>query len=149
MLYVAMTDAVIGCWDSKYHYNSWRPVTAIPAADTDDNPATEADAAWTPLANTPPHPEYPAAHGCAAGAVAEALNAFYGTKKLRMTLTSTVAGSVPHVFKSTDDLVKEIIAARVYGGMHFPTSVRHGAELGRNVGKWTAKNYFRRLRHQD
>jgi hypothetical protein len=149
MLYIASADAIIGCWDSKYHYNFWRPVTAIPAADTDENPATEADPAWAPLANTPPHPEYPAAHGCFSGAVAEALNAFFGTHKLRMTFTSTVAGSVPHVFNRTDDLVREIIAARVYGGMHYPTSGRHGAELGRNVGRWTAKNYFRPVRRKD
>lgn len=146
MLYVAMADSGIGCWDSKYYYNSWRPVTAIPAADTDDNPATVADAAWMPLANTPPHPEYPAAHGCAAGAVAEAITAFFGTSKVRMTFTSTVPGSVPHVFNRTDELPKEIINARVYGGMHFPTAGHHGVELGKRVSKWMVKNYFRPVR---
>jgi hypothetical protein len=149
ILYVALADSGIACWDSKYYFNSWRPVTAIPAADTDGNSATGPDAAWTPLANTPGHPEYPAAHGCSAGSVAEALNAFYGTKDVRMTFTSTVAGSVPHVYECTDDLVNEIIAARVYGGMHFPTSVHHGAELGRNAGKWMAKNYFRPLHRKN
>lgn len=148
MMHVALADSLIGCWDSKYYYNSWRPVTAIPAADTDDNPATVADAAWMPLANTPPHPEYPAAHGCAAGAVAEALTAFFGTSKVRMTFTSTVPGSVPHVFDRPDELAKEIIDARVYGGMHFPTSGRHGAELGKRVSKWMVKNYFRPVRRE-
>jgi hypothetical protein len=142
LVHVALADSLIGCWDSKYYYNFWRPVTAIAAADTDDNPATEADAAWLPLATTPPHPEYPAAHGCGAGAVVEALNGFFGTKKVTMTFTSTVVGTVPHVFNSTDELSDEIMAARVYGGMHFPTSARHGVELGRNVGKWTVKHYF-------
>jgi hypothetical protein len=146
MMHVALADSLIGCWDSKYYYNSWRPVTAIAAADTDGNPATVADAAWMPLATTPPHPEYPAAHGCAAGAIAEAITAFFGTSKVRMTFTSTVTGSVPHVLTRTDELPKEIIDARVYGGMHFPTSGHHGVELGKRVSKWMVKNYFRPVR---
>jgi len=143
LVHVALADSLIGCWDSKYYYNFWRPVTAIVGADNDGNPATDADAAWLPLATTPPHPEYPAAHGCGAGAVTEALNGFFGTNELRMTFTSTVAGTLPHVFNSTKELRDEIMAARVYGGMHFPTSARHGVELGRNVGKWTVKHCFR------
>lgn len=142
LVHVALADSLIACWDSKYYYNFWRPVTAIPAADTDGNPATEADAAWIPLATTPPHPEYPAAHGCGAGAVVEALNGFFGTNKVKMTFTSTVVGTVPHVFNRTQQLSDEIMAARVYGGMHFPTSARHGVELGRKVGRWTVKHYF-------
>jgi hypothetical protein len=148
MMYVAEADAVIACWDSKYYYNFWRPVTAIAAADTDGNPATVADAAWLPLANTPPHPEYPSAHGCSFGAVTEAINAFFGTHKVKMTFTSTVPGSVPHVFDRTDELTEEVIAARVYGGMHFPTAGRHGIEMGKRVGKWMVKNYFRPVRHK-
>ena len=76
-VFVTEADAMIACWDSKYYFNFWRPVTAIPAADTDDNPATEADAAWTPLAGTPGHPEYPAGHGCVSTAYAEALRHFF------------------------------------------------------------------------
>jgi hypothetical protein len=148
MMYVAQADAGIACWDSKYYYNFWRPVTAIAAADTDDNPATVADAAWTPLANTPPHPEYPSAHGCGLGAVTEAINAFFGTRKVKMTFTSTVPGSVPHVFDRTDELTREVIDARVYGGMHFPTAGRHGIEMGKKVGKWMVKHYFRPLRRK-
>jgi hypothetical protein len=148
MMYVAQADAVIACWDSKYYFNFWRPVTAIAAADTDDNPATVADAAWTPLANTPPHPEYPSAHGCSLGAVTETINAFFGTHKVKMTFTSTVQGSVPHVFDRTDELTQEVIDARVYGGMHFPTAGRHGIEMGKKVGKWTVKNYFRPVRRK-
>lgn len=142
MLYVAFADSSIACWDSKYYFNFWRPVTAITAAATDDNPATQADAAWVPLANTPPHPEYPAAHGCVAGAVAETLRQFFGTKHLDMIFTSTVPGSIPHTYEKTDDLVEEVQVARIYGGMHFPTSTVHGAIVGRQVGRYIAKNYF-------
>lgn len=146
MLYVGFADSTIACWDSKYYFNSWRPITAIAAAGSDDNPATDADATWVPLANTPPHPEYPAAHGCVAGTIAEVLRHFFGTKHVKMLFTSTVPGSVPHAYDSTDDLVEEVKAARVYGGMHFPTSTVHGAVLGRQVGRWVAKNYFQRVK---
>jgi hypothetical protein len=147
MLYVAFADSSIACWDSKYYFNAWRPVTAIAAAASDDNPATEADAAWVPLANTPPHPEYPAAHGCVAGAVAETMRQFLGTKHIDTIFTSTVPGSVPHFYRTTDDLVKEIQVARVYGGMHFPSSTVHGAILGRQVGRYIAKHYFQPVKH--
>ena len=56
---VAMADAAIGCWDAKYTYVCWRPITAITLADTDGNPATTVDASWAPLFATPAHPEYP------------------------------------------------------------------------------------------
>ena len=146
MVVIAWGDASQACFDSKYYYNFWRPSTAITAADTDNNPETTVDPAWMPLVPTPPHPEYPAAHGCAAGATAETLRRFFGTKHLMMTFTSTVAGTIPHTYHTTDDLVDEIIAARVYGGMHYQTSVIHGAELGRKVAKYMADNYFRPLR---
>jgi hypothetical protein len=147
LLFVGINDATQACFDSKYYYDFWRPVTAIAAADTDDNPATEADPSWTPLAVTPPHPEYPAAHGCVAGVVAETLNRFFGSRQLKLTFTSTVPGSVPHVYFGTDDLVEEIIVARVYGGMHYPTSVIHGATLGRAVAKWIDNNSFQPIRN--
>lgn len=139
---VTYADVTIAGWDSKYHYNFWRPVTAIRAADTDDNPATEADANWTPLAVTPAHPEYPAAHGFATAAFAEVLRRFFGTKNVTMTFTSTVTGTA-RTYANTDGLIKDVIEARIYGGMHFRTSIVHGTVLGKRVGKWIAKHYFR------
>ncbi len=73
LLNLAMVDADIACWDSKYTYRFWRPVTAIPLADTDGNDETEADPAWTPLRPTPLHPEYPSAHSCVSNAAARVL----------------------------------------------------------------------------
>jgi hypothetical protein len=142
LLVIGQGDAVQACFDSKYYFNFWRPQTAVPAADLDDNPATDADPAWSPLAPTPPHPEYPAAHACVAGLTAEILEHFFGKKHFVMTFTSTVPGSVPHTFHSTHDLVEEIIMARVYGGMHFATSGVHGVVLGRKVGQWITSRYF-------
>jgi hypothetical protein len=142
-VFTTEADAMIACWDSKYHFNFWRPVTAITTTLDDGNSATTQDAAWTPLATTPPHPEYPAGHGCVSTGYAEALRHFFGTPHMKVTLTSTVAGSVPHVFYNTNDMVEEIVFARVAGGMHFQTSVEHGATIGRKVGRLVARNHFR------
>ena len=141
MLYLSIADSLIAGWDAKYYYHFWRPVTAIRAGQTDGNEATDADPNWLPLAPTPGHPEYPAAHGCLTAAYAEALAAFFGTKKVEITLSSTVTNSA-RAFDNTDEIVKEIIDARVFGGMHYRTSGRDGANIGKKVTRWMTKYYF-------
>jgi hypothetical protein len=137
MANTAILDAQIACWEAKFHYNFWRPVTAIRAGDTDGSPATAPDALWIGLAITPAHPEYPAAHGCWTSATARIVELFNGTNVVHFVLDSTVTGTT-HVFESTDDLRAEIINARVYGGMHFRNSVEVGATLGEHVADWVA-----------
>ena len=66
---------------------------------------------------------------------------------MKVTLTSTVAGSVPHVFRNTNEMVDEIILARVFGGMHFQTSIEHGATIGKKVGRLVARNHFKPVKH--
>jgi hypothetical protein len=144
MANTAILDSQIACWDAKFHYNFWRPVTAIRAGDTDGNPATNPDPAWIGLAVTPAHPEYPAAHGCWTSATATILEDFNGTKAVDFVLDSTVTGTT-HVFENTDDLRTEIINARVYGGMHYRNSVEVGARIGEQVADWVAY-LFRRKR---
>jgi hypothetical protein len=141
ILWVVQADALITCFESKYYYDFWRPQSAIPLADSDGNPATVADPGWKPFVPTPNHPEYPAAHTCGGGAVAEALREFFGTKKIAFDFNSTVTNTVHH-FESTDALVKEEQVARIYGGMHFRTSTVDGKVLGMKVAKWVSKNYF-------
>jgi len=140
-LYVTITDALIAGWDGKYHFNFWRPVTAIRAGDTDGNDDTVADPGWLPLAVTPNHPEYPAAHGFFTGSYATFLRLFFGTKKVHITLSSTVTNT-ERTFDNTDDLIAEIIDARVYGGMHYRSSVEDGVGVGKSVARWVAKYYF-------
>jgi hypothetical protein len=142
MIWTAYQDAISGCFESKYHYNFWRPTSAIRLADTDGNPATLADPAWVPVVPTPNHPEYPAAHGCGGGAVAEALHSFYDTKKLVFDFTSTATGQTHH-YNGTDELTRETIDARVWGGMHFRNSGERGVELGKAVSHWIANNFFK------
>jgi hypothetical protein len=141
-LWTAFADAGNGCFESKYHYNFWRPFSAIQLADTDGNAGTEPDPSWTPHVPTPNHPEYPAAHGCVTGALMETLRGFYGTKKVSFMFTSSVSGTNPRSYESTDDKIKEVLNARVWGGMHFRTSGEHGAELGKSVAKFIAKHHF-------
>jgi len=151
LLWVTHADALLGCFESKYHYRFWRPRTAIPRAAEDGNAETTADAGWTPFMPTPNHPEYPAAHSCGHGAMAEALREFYGTKKLHFTEDSAVAGLLTPVrsFDSTDEAVREVADARVFGGMHYRFSTEDGAELGRRTTKWIGKRFFRAIDDRD
>jgi hypothetical protein len=145
-LHLGMADANISVFDSKYHFNFWRPVTAIPAGDNDGNPLTEADPTWTPLTVTPPHPEYPSAHGVLSGVVAETLRSFFHTKRITIQFTSTVPNSgPPRILTSTDAIAEQVIQARIYGGMHFRTANEDGVKMGKQVARWISKNYFRPL----
>ena len=145
-VYTAQTDAFVGCWDSKYFfYNGagfWRPVTAIQHADIDGNDATQQDANWLPQIVTPQHPEWPSAHGCGTSSYAHTIEEFFGTKRLPGGINLTGGTPNVHHFDSTDEIVKEIIDARVYNGVHYRTSVIQGSILGRKVAQWVARYYF-------
>ena len=142
MLQTSMADAILGCFDSKYYFDAWRPRTAIPAAGADGNPATMDDPAWTPLAATPNHPEYPSGHTCLAGAVAEVLKSYYRTPKVSFTWTSPVTGTA-RSYDSVQDMVREIKDARVWGGMHFRFANDDGATLGRRTAQWVVRTQFK------
>jgi hypothetical protein len=141
MAHVAGADAMIACFDAKYHYWFWRPYQAIPLANTDGNPRTVADPNWRPLRTTPNFPEYPSAHACHSAAIVEALDAFFGTDKIPLTLDSRVTGTTRH-FDRLRDVVQDVEWARVLVGFHFFTSDLQGASLGRKVGRYVADHYF-------
>ncbi len=131
MLWVAHADAVDTCFDSKCVYLAWRPGSAI-NLDGDGNDVTTADPARTPVVPTPNHPEYPAAHGCASGAMAEILRLYYGTDDVSFGFTSNVTASTHH-FTTTDPLLDEVVVARIAGGMHFRTAM---TEARRSARAW-------------
>lgn len=140
-LWLTINDLTLACFESKYHYNAWRPTTAINFADTDGNPDTTADPTWTPFVATPNHPEYPAAHGCVLGGLGQMLKRYFGTREVQVTLDSTVTGTT-HTYHSTDELSAEATLARIWGGMHFRTSVEHGIALGQAAADWVADHHF-------
>ena len=144
MLATASADAIIACWDSKYFYNFWRPVTAIRAGDTDGNPATEPDANWIGLVVTPNHPEYPAAHGCFSGASSHTLKFFFGRNNFDFTVDSNVASltNPQRSFSSFSQALDEVLDARVYGGMHYRNSTAAGAKIGKQVSKNVTRHFF-------
>jgi hypothetical protein len=146
MAHVAGGDAMIGCFDAKYHYWFWRPFQAIPQADTDGNPATVADTGWKPLGPTPDFPEYPSAHACHSAAVIEALDAFFGTDKVPFTLDSRAPGLTEttrtRTYERLHDVVKDVDWARVLVGFHFRNSDLQGSTLGRKVGRYVVDHFF-------
>lgn len=141
-IYTNYADAIAACLDAKYHYDAWRPQTAIPMADADNNPATMADAAWKPLYPTPNHPEYPAAHSCSSGSLGELLRQYYGTEQIQFTWTSKNTNTT-RTYANIDGLNQDSTMARIYGGMHFRFSTTAGQELGKQVARWTMEHAFK------
>jgi hypothetical protein len=141
MAHVAGGDAMIGCFDAKYHYLSWRPIHAIQRAETDGNARTAPDPTWQPLSPTPNHPEYPSAHACHTTAIAEALESFFGPGRLRFSIDSLVTGETRH-YKRFREVVAEVNNARVWAGFHFRYSQEDGSRLGRKVARFVVRNFF-------
>jgi len=134
---VAAADAGIAVFDAKYHYDFWRPLTAIRNGDIDDNPATERDATWQPIDNTPMHPEYPCAHCIISGAVAAAVEAALGTAEIpEVSMTSPTAPGVTHRWTNIRAYNEEVSHARIWAGFHYRFSVRVGQDMGRKVGRY-------------
>lgn len=133
-LNLAMADVAVVCWNAKYSYNFWRPVTAIHHAEEDGNPATHAYAQWKPLLKTPPHPEYVSGHAAFSGAAATVMNAFFpvGT---RFSVTSETVRDVVRTYDSFDACAREIAESRVYGGIHYRFSGENGLALGRTTAQ--------------
>ena len=137
-------DAMITCWNTKYHFLFWRPITAIREADTDGNADTVADPAWTPLSTTGNHPEYVSGHACLTGAISRALREFLGTKAIDLTMDSTAPGTGIHEFATVDELRIEVENARIYGGDHFRKGGTDGTKLGDHLAKWALGRFFRK-----
>jgi hypothetical protein len=150
---LAASDAAIGCWNDKYYWQFWRPITAIREADSDDNPATVADPTWLPLFDpatpvfsgpplvTPPFPDHPSGHACVTGALVHTLQRFFGTDKIAFSAFSNKSGTT-RSFDRFSDALKEVIDARVWAGIHFRTADTQGAALGNKVAHWLDKHYF-------
>jgi hypothetical protein len=145
---IVSTDAGMACYDSKFTYLFWRPITAIRNADKDGNPDTTADPAWQSLLGVPGHPEYPSQHGCFTAAFTDALAQALHTKNIDITMGggqngSNVLTTTQH-FDTVADVQQQVVDARVWLGFHFRNSVEQGEKLGNHVASWELKQFFKR-----
>jgi len=140
----AMDDAVMAVADAKYHYNFWRPITAIRNGDKDDNDATEREATWVPFIDTPMHPEYPCAHCILSATVATVLHAEVGGGTLpTLRTTSLAAPGMERSWTTLEAFMQEVANARIYGGVHYRTSTDVGTAMGKQIGAWAAAKALR------
>ena len=133
----AMDDALISVMDAKYHYNFWRPVTAIRNGDVDGHPATVRDAAWSPLIDTPAHPEYPCAHCILAATVGTVLKSEMAPGMVLAAASPTAQGTTRR-WTSTDSLMREVADARIFDGVHYRNSTEVGLAMGQRIGELAA-----------
>ncbi len=144
MISVTYADALIACFDAKYHYTFWRPITAIRAGDTDGNPATVGDPTWsTLLPATPNHPEYPSAHSCITPAGGQVIARFLHTRHIDFTVPS-LTGLGDREFATPGELAREVGNARIWGGIHYRSAVRDGIAIGSKVVHQVLAHHFHR-----
>ena len=147
VLNIAMADTAFTIWSAKRFYGevatevTWRPVTAIPMADIDGNPDTVRDADWLPLVTTPSHPEYPAGHPSLNGAAATILLTHF---RDRQTFTLTTTGQPNRTYTSITQARADGNNARVWGGMHYPSTIAISDAVGRAIARYVNRNSMQR-----
>jgi hypothetical protein len=147
MISVTYADALIACFDAKYHFAFWRPITAIRAGDTDGNRWTVGDTAWAPLLPaTPNHPEYPSAHSCITPAGGLVVAAFLRSGYIDFTVPSLTGLGDRH-FGTVWDLQNEVGNARIWGGIHFRSAVHDGIVIGYRTVFQVLSHHFQRSWH--
>jgi hypothetical protein len=146
-LFALMSMGLANCfiidWDAKFHYNFWRPVTAIRNGDQDGNEVTERDAGWLPLNATPMHPEYPSQAGINAGAMQGVLESVFGTEPATFTATDVADARLSRPFASFKQMAEEHKEVRIWGGIHFRNSLDVGEAMGRKIADHLVANYMK------
>jgi hypothetical protein len=132
-----MAHGFVAGFEAKYFYNFWRPVTAIRAGGTDDNPETVADPAWSSFLVTPNIPDYPSTHSVLGAAAADVLARFFGADAIGFTTTSGAPfPGITRSFTSFSQAAQENADSRVYAGIHFRSACRDGLIQGAQVGRY-------------
>jgi hypothetical protein len=143
LLNLSFADGVIAFYDAKYTYNVWRPVTAIRAADSDNNPDTAADPNWLPeVGNTTPDPSYPGAHAVIASAGAVVLESFFGSDQFAFDVTSEVLAGVSRPFTTFSAAAEEATLSRIFAGVHFRTDLLAGEQLGKDISTYVLNTFL-------
>jgi len=143
LINMAISDGAVATFDTKYHYNFWRPETAILNAGSDGNDATQPDATFTPLITTPCFPGYPSAHATLSNAAREVMEQLYAGGQLSITLTNSSVAGVTLKYTALSQITDDIDDARVYGGIHFRTDQDAGTQLGRRIGQYVLLHNLR------
>ena len=146
---MAISDSLVASFLNKYHYNFWRPETAIHAGDADGNSKTDPNPSFVPFITTPCFPSYPSNHGSGSGGGAEILRRVYGEAGHSITLTNPAVPNIVLQYTSFKQITDDISDARIYGGIHFRFDQVAGALLGRAVGRAVYKNNLRRMHDDD
>jgi hypothetical protein len=149
LINMAMNDSLVASFLNKYHYNFWRPETAIHAGDTDGNSKTDPDPSFVPFITTPCFPSYPSNHGSASNGAAETLRRIYGEAGHSITISNPVVPDIVLQYTSFKQITDDISDARVYGGIHFRTDQVAGERLGRAIGTAIYKNNLRPVHADD
>jgi len=140
LLNVAMADGAISCWDSKYFYEQWRPITAIRLASTDGNPDTEEQADWTPLITTPPYPDYSSGHATVSGAAQEVLTLHFGDDSPVVGWSEALGEAYVRSWPNFSAAADEANLARVWAGIHWRHSVVDARAAGNAIGAYVMSN---------
>jgi PAP2 superfamily len=140
---MAISDAAVAVFDTKYHYVFWRPETAIHFADIDNNPRTDVDTSFTPFIPAPCFPSYPSGHGALSNAARVVLQSLYGRHRRSVITLSSQALGITLTYRSLRQITEDIADARVYGGIHYRFDQDEGAEQGREVGEFIFRHFLR------
>ncbi len=149
VLNIAMADTAFTVWSAKRYYGAQSDRSdvaasdSIPLADTDGNPETAPDPSWAPLVTTPSHPEYPAGHPSLNGAAATVLLTYF---RRRQTFTLTTNGQPNRTYTSITQARSDGNNARVWGGMHYPSTVDISDGLGEAIANYVNEHSMTRLR---
>ncbi|MEI7698610.1 MAG: phosphatase PAP2 family protein [Planctomycetia bacterium] len=136
VLDMALADAAIVCWDAKYEFELWRPISAIRSADQDQNSATTADPGWTSLLTTPAFPSYTSGHSTFSSAGATVMARLLGTDTISFPIPAEVSGIAARSFSSFSAAAEEAGMSRIYGGIHFSFDNTEGQRAGRRLGEY-------------
>lgn len=150
LIMMGINDSLIASFYNKYHYNLWRPETAIRAGALDDNDKTEGDPTFAPFIGTPCFPSYPSNHASGTNGGLEMMRRLFGAAGHNITFSNTVPalGSLPMAvitrhYTQIKQIADDVDDARVYGGIHYRFDQEGGNVLGRAVATEIYKNYLR------
>jgi hypothetical protein len=150
LLYLAAADASIVCWDAKYTFNFWRPITAIHQGDADGNDRTSGDPTWAPLFPTPAHPDYLSGHATNSSAMAAILGRLFGDRpEGPIVATSPTNPGFERRWESFSEGVEEVIDARIFSGIHYRSADEDGAHVGRAVARHVMSRQLRPLKDRE